>query len=88
MKITVSNTEILTRKTDIYTHILIYQIELFIRFRSVFSFGLQTYYLIDFSKIYRLKRLEPKNKGLMKSYERFEFTWLISGPPENNAWFI
>ena len=64
------------------------QIKSFRRFRLAFSFGLQTYYLIDFSKIYPLKRLEPKNKGLTKSYERFEFTWLISGPPENNAWFI
>ena len=65
-----------------------HQIKSFRRFRSAYNFGLQTYYLIDFSKIYRLKRLEPKNKGLTKSYEQFEFTWLISGPPENNAWFI
>ena len=42
----------------------------------------------NFSKIYRLKGLEPKNKDLTKSYEQFEFTWLISGPPENNGWFI
>ena len=34
-----------------------------IRFRLAFVFGLQTYYLIDFSKIYQLKGLEPKNKG-------------------------
>ena len=39
------------------------QIKSFLRFRLAFVFGLQTYYLIDFSKIYRLKGLEPKNKG-------------------------
>ena len=39
------------------------QIKLFRRFRLAFSFGLQTYYLIDFSKVYRLKGLKPKNKG-------------------------
>ena len=37
-------------------------IKSFIRFRLAFVFGLQTYYLIDFSKIYPLKGLEPKNK--------------------------
>ena len=39
------------------------QIKSFLRFRLAFVFGLQTYYLIDFSKIYQLKALEPKNKG-------------------------
>ena len=39
------------------------QIKSFLRFCLAFVFGLQTYYLIDFSKIYRLKGLEPKNKG-------------------------
>ena len=39
------------------------QIKSFLRFRLAFVFGLQTYYLIDFSKIYQLKGLEPKNKG-------------------------
>ena len=39
------------------------QIKSFLRFRLAFVFGLQTYYLIDFSKIYPLKGLEPKNKG-------------------------
>ena len=39
------------------------QIKSFLRFRLAFIFGLQTYYLIDFSKIYQLKGLEPKNKG-------------------------
>ena len=45
------------------------QIKLFMRFRLVFVFGLQTYHLIDFSKIYQLKGLEPKNKGLTKSHD-------------------
>ena len=39
------------------------QIKSFLRFRLAFVFGLQTYYLIDFSKIYRLKGLEPKLKA-------------------------
>ena len=39
------------------------QIKSFLRFHLAFVFGLQTYYLIDFSKIYGLKGLEPKNKG-------------------------
>ena len=34
------------------------QIKLFIRFRLAFVFGLKTHYLIDFSKIDRLKGLE------------------------------
>ena len=38
------------------------QIKSFIRFRLAFVFGLQTY-LIDYSKIYQLNGLEPKNKG-------------------------
>ena len=39
------------------------QIKSFIRFHVAFGFGLQTYYLIDFIRIYQLKGLEPKNKG-------------------------
>ena len=39
------------------------QIKSFIWFRLAFGFGLQTYYLIDFIRIYQLKGLEPKNKG-------------------------
>ena len=39
------------------------QIKSFLRLRLALVFGLQTYYLIDFSKIYQLKCLEPKNKG-------------------------
>ena len=39
------------------------QIKLFIRFHLAFGFGLQTYYLIDFIRIYQLKGLESKKKG-------------------------
>ena len=48
------------------------QIKSFIRFHLAFVFGLQTYYLIDFSKIHWLKGLEPKNKGQTKSCEQFD----------------
>ena len=44
------------------------------RFRLTFVFGLQTYHLIDFSKIYQLKGQEPQNKGEIKSYEQFDLT--------------
>ena len=43
------------------------QIKSFIRFRLAFVFGLQTYFLIDFSKIYRLK-------AKRKYYEQFDLT--------------
>ena len=39
------------------------QIKSFIRFHLAFGFGLQTYYLIDFIRIYQLKGLEPKKKA-------------------------
>ena len=39
------------------------QIATFIKVCVAFDFGLQTLWLIDFSKIYRLKGLEPKNKS-------------------------
>ena len=39
------------------------QIKSFRRFRLAFGFGLQTFYLIIFSQIYRLNGLKPKNKG-------------------------
>ena len=42
------------------------------RFRLAFVFGLETYYLIDFGKIYQLKGQESKNKCKTKSYERFD----------------
>ena len=44
-------------------NVFFHQIKSFLRFRLAFVFGLQSYYLIDFSKIYQLKGLEPKNKG-------------------------
>ena len=34
-----------------------------------FVFGLQTLYLIDFTEMYKLKGLKPKNKGSMNFYE-------------------
>ena len=34
-----------------------------IKSSQTFCFGLQTYFLIDFIKMYQLKGLEPKNKG-------------------------
>ena len=39
-------------------HTFFRQIKSFLRFRLAFVFGLQTYYLIDFSKIYQLKGLD------------------------------
>ena len=57
------------------------------RFRLTFVFGLQTYHLIDFSKIYQLKGLEPKNKGKTNSYEQFDLTKNMSSllvPFHNN----
>ena len=58
--------KVCTEYTNIYINTLdtfFRQIKSFLRFRLAFVFGLQTYYLIDFSKIYPLKGLEPKNKG-------------------------
>ena len=51
-----------------------HQIKSFIRLRSAFVFGFQTYYLIDFSKIFQLKCLEPKNKGHKNFYECCDLT--------------
>ena len=56
------------------------QIKSFIRFRSAFVFGLQTYYLIYFSKIYpmpiayQLKDLESKKNGPTNYYECSDLT--------------
>ena len=50
-----------------YTDAFFRQIKSFLRFRLAFVFGLQTYYLIGFSKIYQSKGLKPKNKGHLKS---------------------
>ena len=49
--------------------ILFHQITMFIKVCVFFIFGLQTLSLIDLSKIYELKSLEPKNKGHMNFYE-------------------
>ena len=50
------------------------QITTFIKVLVAFVFGLQTLYLIDFGRIYRLKRLEPKNKGHTNFYECCDLT--------------
>ena len=50
------------------------QIKSFLRFRLAFVFGLQTYYLIDFSKIYQLKGLKPKKQDHMNFYEHCNLT--------------
>ena len=39
------------------------KIKAFIRFPLAFVFGLQAYYLIDFSKIYQLKGLDSKTNA-------------------------
>ena len=39
-----------------------------------FVFGLQTLSLIEFTKIYRLKGLKPKNKGRTNFYECCDLT--------------
>ena len=49
--------------------ILFHQITTFTKVRMVFVFGLQTPWLIDFTKIFRLKSLKPKNKGPANFYE-------------------
>ena len=50
------------------------QITTFIKFHSVLVLGLQTLWLIDFSRIYQLKGLKTKNKGRMKFYECCDLT--------------
>ena len=45
------------------------QITTFIKIHVTFVFGLQTLRLIDFSAIYQLIFLEPKNKGYTNFYE-------------------
>ena len=44
------------------------QIKLFLRLRLAFVFGLQTLYLIDFSKIHRLKGLKSEKQRLLKGH--------------------
>ena len=54
--------------------ILFRQITTFIKVRVAFAFGLQTLYSKDFSKIYQLKGLKPKNKGHTNFYECCDLT--------------
>ena len=49
--------------------ILFRQITTFIKVLVAFVFGLQTLQLIEFTKIYQLKVLKPKNKDHMNFYE-------------------
>ena len=49
--------------------ILFSQITTFIKVCVAIIFGLQTLRLIDFTKIYRLKNLKPKNNGHTNFYE-------------------
>ena len=39
------------------------QIKLFLGFHLAIAFGIQTLYLIDFSKIHQIKGLKPNNTG-------------------------
>ena len=59
----------LSLRTRYNLDILFRQITTFIKVRVAFVFGLQTLWLIDFTKIYPLKGLKHKNKGHMNFYE-------------------
>ena len=50
--------------------ILFRQITTIINVHLAFVFGLQTLRLIDFTKIYQLNGLKPKNKGNKNFYDR------------------
>ena len=50
------------------------QITTFIKVCVTFVFGLQTLYLINFTKIYQLKGLKPKTKGYTNFYECCDLT--------------
>ena len=54
--------------------ILFRQVATFINVQVSFLFGLQTLQLIDFSKIFQLKGLKPKNKRHTNFYECCDFT--------------
>ena len=45
------------------------QIKTFIKVRMAFVFGFQTLQLLDFTRIFQLKGLKPKNKGRINFYE-------------------
>ena len=66
--------ELTLGKKYVSLDILFFQITTFIKVRVAFVFGLQTLSLIDFSKIYQLNGLEPKNKGRTNFYEQFNLT--------------
>ena len=51
------------------------QITTFIKVRVAFIFKLQTLRSKDFSQIYRLKGLKPKNKGHMNFYDE---CWVLT----------
>ena len=69
-------TQVYSKKRENVTKldILFCQITMFIKVHVAFVFGLQPLMLIDFSKIYQLKGLEPKNKGHTNSYEHCDLT--------------
>jgi len=46
------------------------QITTFIKVRVAFVFGCKTFLWIEFTKIYQLKGLKPKNNGHINFYER------------------
>ena len=50
------------------------QITTFIKVHVAFVFGLQTLWLIDFTKIFQLKGLKHKNKGRTNFYECCDLT--------------
>ena len=54
--------------------ILFCQITTFIKVHVAIVFGLHALWLIDFSKIYQLKGMKPKNNGHMNFYESFDWT--------------
>ena len=56
-------------------HILFFhQITTFIKVCMVLVFGLQTLWLLDFTKTYQLKGLKPKNNGCTNFYECCDLT--------------
>ena len=59
-----------TTHSQVYILDIIFrQIIMFIKVPVTFVLGLQTLKLIDYSKIYQLKGMEPKNKGHTNFYE-------------------
>ena len=60
--------------------ILFCQITTFIKVWVAFVFVLHTFCLIDFTKIYPLKRLKPINKGHINFYEHCDLMKSISNP--------